>query len=295
MRSSIGGNRPFTSVKDDSGVMTGAIRARIRKPFSRTAAILKLVRAARKFAITDGRYTVRLARTNAEVRSALELRYQVFNVEIAGREAKPGEQAIDFDEYDHRCRHLVVIENSTGRTVGTYRINSIETAKRPSGFYSFGEFTIEDLPAEVLERGMEVGRACIAPEHRNTKVLFLLWKGLATYLQATGKRYLFGCCSLFTNDEAIGRAAHQQLEDGGHFMPEFRVVPKANGIEPAAEPTFDSVAVELPPLFNMYLRVGAKVCSPPMLDREFGTIDFFVVFDLEKMNPKYRKMFFGDA
>lgn len=167
--------------------------------------------------------------------------------------------------------------------------------KASSGFYSFREFTIEELPAEILKEGIEIGRACIAAQHRNTKVLFLLWKGLATYLKATRKRYLFGCCSLFTSDEVIGRAAHQQLEAGGHYRTDLLIQPKANGIMPSKEPDFDAVAIELPPLFNMYLRVGAKVCSPPMLDREFGTIDFFVVFDLEMMNAKYRKMFFGDS
>ena len=49
--------------------------------------------------------------------------------------------------------------------------------------------------------------------------------------------------------------------------------------------------IELPALFNMYLRIGAKVCGPPMIDREFCTIDFFVVFDVTKMNKKYRRMF----
>ena len=51
--------------------------------------------------------------------------------------------------------------------------------------------------------------------------------------------------------------------------------------------------VELPKLFQTYLRIGAKVCSQPVADQEFGTIDFFVIFDSLKMNEKYRKMFFG--
>ena len=63
------------------------------------------------------------------------------------------------------------------------------------------------------------------------------------------------------------------------------------------EPAMDELAsalldrVELPPLFNMYLRLGARVCGPPMIDHEFGTIDFFVVFDVRSMNERYQKMF----
>lgn len=31
--------------------------------------------------------------------------------------------------------------------------------------------------------------------------------------------------------------------------------------------------------------------APPMIDREFGTIDFFVVFDAQAMSSRYRRMF----
>jgi putative hemolysin len=43
----------------------------------------------------------------------------------------------------------------------------------------------------------------------------------------------------------------------------------------------------------MYLRIGARVCGPPMLDDEFGTIDFFVVCDTKQVPEKYRRMFFS--
>lgn len=273
--------------------MTKTLRARIRNPFSRTAAIYRMMRASRRFEISDGKYTVRLARDPKEVESALALRFRVFNVEMGSGSSLPEGPQIEFDAFDFTCRHLIVIERSTGATVGTYRITSIESAKKPAGFYSFGEFTIEDLPEDILLNGMEIGRACVAPEHRNTKVLFLLWKGLATYLQLAGKRYMFGCCSIFTNDPSVGHLAFQQLETSGNLHPTLQVRPRQNGIELNPQADFDALAIELPPLFNMYLRIGAKVCSPPMIDRDFGTTDFFVIFDLATMNAKYRKMFFG--
>ncbi len=33
--------------------------------------------------------------------------------------------------------------------------------------------------------------------------------------------------------------------------------------------------VKMPRLFRTYLRYGAKVCSPPAIDRQFKTIDFW--------------------
>ncbi len=240
--------------------------------------------------LSDERYTVRLAENRREVESALRLRYDVFNVELGGREIVPGEARLEFDNYDLKCRHLIVISKETGDTVGTYRLNSMETAHSTYGFYSASEFTIEDLPGEVLRDGIEIGRACIAREHRNTKVLFLLWKALLAYLKQSGKRYFFGCCSIFTQDADLGRRAYRQLIRDSHIHENFTVTPCHNGLSLLNEEVDDS-NFELPALFNMYLRIGARVCGPPMIDREFGTVDFFVVFDVAKMTEKYRRVF----
>ena len=50
--------------------------------------------------------------------------------------------------------------------------------------------------------------------------------------------------------------------------------------------------VKIPQLFRTYLSLGAKVCSPPAVDRRFKTIDFLVLFDVEAMDSSTRKRFF---
>lgn len=235
----------------------------------------------------SGRYEIRLAGTHAEVASALRLRHRVFNVELGGQSDNPG--AIEFDEYDMRCRHLIVICRGTGQTVGTYRLNTAETAGSENGFYSAGEFSIESLPAGVLRNGIEIGRACIDRDHRNSKVLFLLWKGLLQFQEESGKRFFFGCCSMFTRDELAGAAAYRKLEQDKQISLRYRVRPRHDAIDIASVPV--GPHADLPSLFEMYLRLGAEVCGPPMIDREFGTIDFFVVFDVQRMSEKYRRMF----
>ena len=238
--------------------------------------------------IIDGRYLAKIAGSLHEVESALRLRHNVFRVELAG-EPPSDCGALEFDAYDFRCRHLIIVDRTTGETVGTYRLHSLEGARGVRGFYSYDEFSIEDLPGSILRSGVEIGRACITPEHRNTRVLFLLWKGLAAYLKAQGKRYFFGCCSIFTRDARVGAQAHRQLSAAGHLHPHFHVAPRTNGVDLSLTNAFP---VELPNLFNMYLRIGAKVCGPPMIDHEFGTIDFFVVCDTHLIGEKYRRMFF---
>ena len=51
--------------------------------------------------------------------------------------------------------------------------------------------------------------------------------------------------------------------------------------------------VKIPKLLRAYLTLGAKICGPPALDRQFKTIDFLTLVDLEKMPPLARQRFFN--
>ena len=239
--------------------------------------------------ITEGRYEVFISRSTRQTLAALSLRHRVFNVEMAGPKSHKAVSGVEFDEYDLTSRHLIVIDRASRATVGTYRLNTLETVRRADRFYSANEFSINDLPYPVLRDGVEIGRACIAIEHRNTKVLFLLWKGLLAYLQASDKNYFFGCCSIFDQDPQIARRVYSTLLKNGAVHDRFSVTPLKNGID--VDQYGDEESVQLPALFNMYLRLGAKVCGPPMIDKQFGTIDFFVVLDVREVGDKYRRMF----
>lgn len=244
--------------------------------------------------IADGRYVVRFARTPEEVNAALRLRFEIFNLELREGLETSYLTGLDKDRFDAACHHLIVLEKETGAVIGTYRLQTLEMANNASGFYCSGEFKIEELPPPVLSQSLEIGRACVAREHRSTRVLFLLWKGLTAFATAAGKRYLFGCCSLTSQDAAEGWKAARRIKRDESFHPKFFVEPREEYICEAEFPgEKDDLKWELPKLFLTYLRFGAKVCSPPAIDREFKTIDFFVMFDFETIDEKYRQMFFG--
>ncbi len=234
--------------------------------------------------VPDSQYTVSVAREQRQITELLRLRYQVFNVELGG--ANANFFALETDEFDATSHHLIVTENKTGKIIGGYRLRTAEMRE----FYSAQEFNLNDLPQKVLDKSVEIGRACIAIEHRNGKVLSLLWKGLAQYLRKTNKRYFFGCCSIFSTDYADGIRAFQQLEKGGFMHEEFKVSALEKIVFRNCRPNREEI--ELPKLFKTYLKIGAKVCSAPVLDAEFGTLDFFVICDSQKINQKYRKIFF---
>jgi putative hemolysin len=240
----------------------------------------------------SGRYELRAVADEAALDAVLRLRYRVFNLELGEGLERSRSTGRDEDPFDPQCLHLLVEDREAGEVVGTYRLQSAAMAAGGRGFYTDGEYELAALPGAVRARSMEIGRACIAREHRNHAVLFLLWQGLAAGLVAAQCRYLFGCCSLTSQDPAVGVAAAAELERAGWRHPSLWVPARA-GHECEAPPVArTSVAVELPTLFRSYLRYGARVVSPPAIDREFKTIDFLVLLDVETLDEWSRRLFF---
>ena len=244
--------------------------------------------------IASGKYVVTLAQTTEEIDAALKLRFEVFNLELGEGLDSSFQTGRDGDQFDATCSHLIVTDQTNGNVVGTYRLRTIEMAESVEGFYSAGEFDLNYLPQGVLNQALELGRACIAQRHRNRQVLFLLWKGLAQYVRARRKRFLFGCCSLTSQEPDEGNQLLGQLMRGGHMHPTLLVPPQA-GYECQTDCSSSgrSGEVKIPQLFRTYLSIGAKVCSPPAIDRLFKTIDFLVLFDVEAMDSSTRKLFFA--
>lgn len=242
--------------------------------------------------IRERRYEVRFARNAAELDELLRLRFEIFNLELEEGLESSYETGRDEDEFDPFCHHLIVTERASGRIIGTYRLQTSAMAERHIGFYSDAEFDLSLFPEAVLADSVELGRACIAAEHRNTQVLFLLWKGLAQYMAVTDQRYLFGCCSLTSQDPAEGWAVMELLERRGQVHPEIHTAPRPEFECRRDGPAFAG-KVKVPKLFRIYLRHGALVCGPPAIDRRFKTIDYLVIFDVATMSENQFRIFFG--
>ena len=243
--------------------------------------------------VESDRYRVRFATSEAELDELLRLRFEVFNVELHEGLDESWKTGHDRDEFDAHCHHLIVEERHGNRFVGTYRLQTGEMARSGAGFYAADEFDLGDLPSEVLGSAIETGRACIHRRHRNRHVLFLLWKGLARYIQRNRSRYYFGCCSVTTQDPAVGWGLYEQFRRNGQLHPELNVPVRPDlACERARAPDPDQ-RFELPTLFRTYLRYGSKVISEPAVDRKFKTIDYLVLLDTEDLSERSRRIFFG--
>jgi len=172
-----------------------------------------------RLCLHKGRYTVKTVSEPAELEKVLQLRREVFFGQRAG---KSPYLSIDIDRFDLSCDHIMVAERATGKIVGTYRLNSSLFTK---SFYSAKEFDMDNV-LKLAGTKLELGRACIHKDFRNGMIIALLWRGIREYMKMTGTKYLFGCSSVDTTDQAeIGRL-HKYFSFG-HYSPDsFRVYPR---------------------------------------------------------------------
>jgi putative hemolysin len=229
------------------------------------------------------------------VRRAQQLRFEVFNLELGEGLAESYASGLDVDPFDEFCDHLIVEELATSEIVGTYRLQTGQLAAANRGYYSEREFDFalyEPFRCEMIE----LGRACVHADHRNFNLLQLLWRGIACYALERNARFLIGCSSISSQDPIEGAETYEELK---HYLvepelctqprPEFAV---AGGVDasfrydrgtypPASAPPATAGASSR--LLRAYLAIGAKICGPPAIDREFGTIDFLTLLDLHAL------------
>jgi len=222
-------------------------------------------------------YTVRHATSEAEIRAALSLRFQVFNLELNEGLASSHATGLDEDEFDDVCDHLIVVEENSNSVVGTYRMQTGASAGCHLGYYGAGEFDFS--PYEPIRDSLvELGRACVHRDHRSIVVISMLWREIVRYALDRNARYLIGCSSLTSQDPAHGQAIYRRFIKEGHLAtPEFLTNPLPAFRLDDVEPMIDCPPP--PKLLRAYLGVGAKICSTPAIDRAFGTIDFLTMID----------------
>ncbi|MFG2101895.1 GNAT family N-acetyltransferase [Micromonospora echinaurantiaca] len=245
--------------------------------------------------LTTSGYTLLIADDPTRVAAAQRLRHEVFATELGA--TVPGAAGLDADDLDPYCDHLIVLEERTGEVVGTYRLLPPgRTARR----YAESEFDLTPL-APLRDVLVETGRSCVHPDHRSGAVINLMWAGITRYLHLRGSRWLGGCASVPVADGGLAAAEVWARAQARHLAPpSLRVRPLRPWFaEPAARtPALDPGSVgasRVPPLLRGYLRLGAWICGEPAYDPDFGVADFYVLFSLDRMNPRYLRHFLAGA
>jgi putative hemolysin len=238
-------------------------------------------------------YTLLLADRPSQVGAAQRLRHDVFAGELGAR--LPGAVAgRDIDEFDEHCDHLIVRDDATGAVVGTYRMLPPRAAERAGRRYGDGEFDLSAL-RPLRDQLVETGRSCVHPDHRTGAVVNLMWAGLARYLHLNNLRWLGGCASVPLTDGGGAAAGVWARVQARHLAPPaLRVTPRRDWAAANPELVGDP-RTQPPPLLKGYLRLGSWVCGPPAHDPDFDCADFYVLFSMDRLDPRYRRHFLGAA
>lgn len=248
---------------------------------------------------TGPAFTVKIAETEAELRAAQELRYDVFVRELGGGGAMVDhDRGLERDRFDPFFDHMIAVDDTIGQVVGVYRLLRDDMADRAGQFYSEDEYDLSVLRASG-KRLLELGRSCLHPAYRGGTAMFHLWQGLARYADQHRIGIMFGVASFHGTDPAALAQPLAMLHHN-HLAPsELRVRAQADHFQRmdlVAPEALDRrrAMVEMPALIKAYLRLGGFVGEGAYVDRAFNTTDVCLVLDTARMNDRQRRIYAGN-
>ena len=242
--------------------------------------------------LTSGDLEVRLAQSEAEIKEAQALRYEVFYQECGAQaDEKTTHLKQDVERIDDFCDVLLVIDHTHKKIVGTYRFMLREAAQQYGGYYTASEFDIHklvDCPGQI----MELGRSCVQKNYRTKPTMQLLWRGIASYIQLNQVSLCFGCASFMGTDVSKYLQALSYLHHY-HLAPieiRARILPEHDqniSLLPQQEVNTKEALRLLPPLIKGYLRLGGFVGDGIYIDDKFNTIDVCIIVKTEEVTDRY--------
>lgn len=251
--------------------------------------------------ISQDRYIVRLARSEADLIAAQRLRYRVFVSEL-GADGPMVDHALqrESDEFDAVFDHLVLIdktvaESSLDHVVGAYRVLPCDRAAVAGRYYSQSEYDLDALTSSG-RRLLELGRSCVRADHRGGTAMFHLWNALAGYVLAREIDILFGVASFPGTDVAALAQPLSHLHHAHLAPPELRV--RAQGAGAVGMGLLGPEQIDrraalagTPALIRAYLRLGGFVGEGAFVDHAFNTTDVCLVMDTAAMSAKHRDFY----
>lgn len=246
-------------------------------------------------------FLLKLAETDEHLRASQRLRYSVFVSEMGSDgPLVDHEQMLEKDRFDPFCDHLMLLDKSRGRSVdeqivGVYRLLRDDQMKDAGQFYTEGEYDLSVLK-QSGRKLLELGRSCLLSEYRGGNAMFVLWNGLAEYVEKHGIEILFGTASFHGTDleqlaEPLSILYHR------HLAPEeLRVKALADhhtemNIKPADQIDRLAAMKAVPALIKGYLRLGGFVGDGAFVDHDFNTTDVCLVMDTERLSAVQKNIY----
>jgi putative hemolysin len=239
--------------------------------------------------LRKGRYAARLAVGAGDVERAQLLRHQAFRGKTATGPA-PVSGALDVDDLDARCQHILIEEQETGTLVCCFRLlllcDGSEIGKSYSAqFYNLAALSTYDRPM------LEMGRFCLHPAWHDPDILRLAWGAVTRIVDQTGARMLFGCSSFAGTEAAQYADAFAMLKER-HLGPK-RWLPRVKArhvfrfakILATLTPDAGRALRLMPPLLRSYLGMGGWVSDHAVVDRDLNTLHVFTGLEIGSIPP----------
>ncbi len=243
-------------------------------------------------------FTIKLAETEAELKAAQRLRYDVFVTELGGGgEMVDHDQKLEMDRFDPFFDHMVARDDTTGEVVGVYRLLPGERAAELGQFYSEDEYDLSVLK-QSGRKLLELGRSCLHPNYRGGTAMYHLWNGLARYVAERQIEVLFGVASFHGNNVQELAQPLSMLHHNHLAPPDLRVRAQPDVFQSmnlVAPDDLDRRAamVQVPSLIKAYLRLGGFVGEGAFIDHAFNTTDVCLILDTARMNERQRRIYSG--
>ena len=233
-----------------------------------------------------GRYQVRFAENDDDIRLAQELRFRTF---IEGRETASDEaraDGLDADEFDPICKHVLVHDTHTGALVCCFRFLPLANGSEIARSYSAKYYDLSSL--ESYEGQMvEMGRFCIDPAHRDADVIRIAWGAMTRYVDENNVDMLFGCSSFYGTEADAYMDAFALLKER-HLAPKrwlprvkapnvFRFASKLK----LKKPNLKLAQRGMPPLLRTYLVMGGWVSDHAVVDNDLNTLHVFTGLEIK--------------
>lgn len=237
----------------------------------------------------SGSIMIKLAETEEERNQLWKLRY--FDLVLEYNKNSINEFQEDKDEYDEICDHLIAIDLDSNEIVGTYRLIKKSHLKKVKKFLTETEFNLTPLyNYEILE----VGRAVVKKNYRDSAIINLLWRGLIRYAVSEKVEYMIGTASFHGINPMDHKHTLAYLYDNFLSPKEIRCYANKESYSPLKliDDYDEEQAIKgIPPVIKGYLRLGATIGDGAYLDVSFNSLDVLIVLKIKDINERYLKKF----
>jgi L-ornithine Nalpha-acyltransferase len=227
-----------------------------------------------------GVYAARLATSPADLAAAQSLRQLAFRA-----------AALDQDQFDNFCQHVLIEHQNTKRLVCCFRLMTYPDGLAIQNGYAAQFYGLERF-GTYPEPMIEIGRFCLHPTARDPDILRIAWAALTRVVDAMGAQMLFGCSSFVGTDPSLYADALAVLA-AGHLAPErWKPSIKSANVVPllqltqSRKPDLPQAMRTMPPLLRSYISMGGWVSGHAVIDENLNTLHVFTGLEIAMIPPE---------